>query len=145
MSREAIIQEARSWLGTPYHSNAMVKGVGVDCGMLLIAVFSESAGMPRFDPGPYSPEWHMHQGEEKYLNHVEKFFDEIELAQIVPGDILVYRYGRTWSHGTIVVSPTEVVHAYVGLGVILTEIGQYPLTGKSLKAREPRGFRLKGL
>ena len=28
---EAIIAEARSWLGTPWHHQASLKGVGCDC------------------------------------------------------------------------------------------------------------------
>ena len=37
--REKIVAEARSWIGTPYHNCADIKGVGVDCGMLLVRVF----------------------------------------------------------------------------------------------------------
>lgn len=138
--RQAIISEAYSWLKTPYHACAKVKGVGVDCGMLLIAVYSTGGDMPEFDPGPYSPEWHKHRSEELYLNHMLRFFDEIPLAEAVPGDALVYKYGRTWSHGAIVVGENEVIHAYKGMGVILSTIGDYPLDN-----RVPRAFRLKGL
>jgi cell wall-associated NlpC family hydrolase len=30
-TREAVIAEARTWLGTPWHHQASLKGVGCDC------------------------------------------------------------------------------------------------------------------
>ena len=41
MKRADIVEEARSWLGTPYHHQAALKGVGCDCIGLLRDVFSE--------------------------------------------------------------------------------------------------------
>ena len=35
--RETIIAEARAWIGTPYHHQAALKGVGCDClGQILV-------------------------------------------------------------------------------------------------------------
>ena len=31
-----MVKEAYTWLGTPHRNFAKIKGVGVDCGMLLI-------------------------------------------------------------------------------------------------------------
>ena len=39
--RAAVVAEARSWIGTPYHHAADVKGHGVDCAMLLIRVYCD--------------------------------------------------------------------------------------------------------
>jgi len=33
---QSLIDEARTWLGTPYHHQPRVKGVGVDCAMLTM-------------------------------------------------------------------------------------------------------------
>lgn len=38
---QAVIDEARAWLGTPYQHQARLKGVGVDCAGLLIGVARE--------------------------------------------------------------------------------------------------------
>ena len=52
--RQRIVEEARSWLGTPYHHQAMVKGAGVDCAMILVAVYRAVGLIPAgFDPRPY--------------------------------------------------------------------------------------------
>ena len=34
-----VIAEARTWIGAPYHPQGDIKGVGVDCGMLLVRIF----------------------------------------------------------------------------------------------------------
>jgi len=52
--REKIVAEARSWIGTPYHNCADIKGVGVDCGMLLVRVFVDLGLVEPFDPRPYT-------------------------------------------------------------------------------------------
>ncbi len=33
-----VVRTARTWLGTPYHHQGRLKGVGVDCAGLLIGV-----------------------------------------------------------------------------------------------------------
>ncbi len=61
--RRAIVREAMTWLGTPYVSNGAVKGAGVDCGMILVRVFSDCGIIepfefikicPCFDAGPWA-------------------------------------------------------------------------------------------
>ena len=36
--RAAVVHEALSWIGTPYHTGARLKSVGTDCGMFLAEV-----------------------------------------------------------------------------------------------------------
>ena len=49
--RQAVVAEALTWLGTPYHHRARVKGAGVDCGQLLAAVFEGAGVLRHVDPG----------------------------------------------------------------------------------------------
>ena len=50
--RVAVVAAARSWLGTPYHHAADVKGRkgGVDCAMLLVRVYCDLGLVEPFDP-----------------------------------------------------------------------------------------------
>jgi len=41
---DQVIDEARSWVGTPFHFTARVKGDGVDCGGLIVGV-AENLGI----------------------------------------------------------------------------------------------------
>jgi len=111
--RAAVVAEASSWLRTPYHHHGRVKGVGADCAQMPLAVFEAAGIIPPTDVGPYSPQWHLHHSEERYLGWILKFAREIEPATVGLGDFLVWRFGRTFSHGGIVtgVAPLTVVHA----------------------------------
>ncbi len=144
--RDAVICEAKTWLNTPYHSGAGLKGIGVDCGWLLIRVY-ESAGVVPVgdcDPGPYSPEWHLHRNEEKYLMWIQKYC-EITESEPLPGDIAVFRFGRCISHGAIVLAWPRIIHAYVGMGVIMSDITESILLHPNGESRLCGIYRPKGV
>lgn len=112
--RAAVVDEAHSWLRTPYHHQARIKGAGVDCVWLLVEVF-KTVGIVSadFDPGNYSGEWYFHHEDEIYLagvlGHGAK---QVEVPQA--GDVALYKFGRCVSHGAIIVqtSPELVgIHA----------------------------------
>ena len=119
--RDMVVEEARSWIGTPYHHHAAVRGAGVDCGMLLVEVYSSTGLIERFDPGPYPPDWHMHRSEERYLTLVMERARPV--TSPLPGDIVMLRYGRAFSHGGIVTksNPLTAVHAFYRYGKVVEE------------------------
>ena len=55
--RADIVALARGWLGTPYHHQASLKGVGCDCLGLIRGVYAEACGQPAETPPPYSRDW----------------------------------------------------------------------------------------
>lgn len=126
--REAVAAEAMSWLRTPYHHQARIKGVGVDCAQILIAVYSEVGLIQPFQTGPYPPDWHLHRSVERYLGWVQKYAHPVEEAGL--GDMIMFKFGRCFSHGSIVVGDGLVVHSYVGRGVILSRLQDEPLAGR---------------
>lgn len=127
--RSAIVAEAQSWLGTPYHHRARVKGAGVDCAMILIEVYATVGLVDTFDPGEYPPDWMMHREEERYLGLVEKFGEQVETPK--PGDIAVWKFGRTFSHGAIVIDWPQIIHAHRKTGgVVLADGTQADLAGR---------------
>lgn len=118
--RAAVVAEARSWLGTPYHHEARVKGAGVDCAQLLVGVFSavELIAPPEIEH--YPPDWHLHRAGERYLGIVLDHAREIA-GQPLPGDIALWRFGRCFSHGAVVVDWPLVIHAYLGRPCVLED------------------------
>ncbi|MGP0058402.1 MAG: hypothetical protein ACLPID_03830 [Beijerinckiaceae bacterium] len=121
--RDRIVAEARRWIGTPYHNCADVRGAGVDCGMLIVRVFVDTGLTPPFDPRPYPPDWHLHRGEEKYLGFILAHCAEV--TQPEPGDVVVFRYGRCYSHGGIVTKAAggglTIVHAFWPAKIVMEE------------------------
>ena len=119
--REKIVAEARSWIGTPYHNCADIKGVGVDCGMLLVRVFVDLGLVEPFDPRPYTHDWHMHRDEERYLNLVLPRARRVTAPRI--GDVMLFRVGRSYSHGGLIsrLDPLTIIHASLPSRVVLEE------------------------
>ncbi len=132
--RAAVVAEARTWIRTPYHHCADVKGAGVDCAMILVRVYCDLGLVERFDPRPYPQDWHMHRSEERYLNLLLARSHRVERPQ--PGDVVLIRYGRCYSHGGIVTkhSPLTVVHAFMSHRVVVEEeIGRCPDLARRLR------------
>jgi cell wall-associated NlpC family hydrolase len=139
--RSNIVRAAKEWLGTPYHHHARVKRAGADCAMFPLAVYQECGVLPReYIPPQYSVQWHLHRSEELYLNEIEKFVVESE-GPPQPADFVVFRFGRTFSHGAIVVEWPIVIHSYIPHGVLLSDA----LRDGDLLGREHKCFELRPL
>ena len=92
VTREEIVTAARGWLGTPYHHQASVKGVGSDCLGLIRGIWRELYGPEPEAMPPYTPDWGSATGSETLLaaacRHLVKL-DDVSTAR--PGDVLVFR------------------------------------------------------
>lgn len=107
--RQAIITEAKTWLGTRYHHAAAIKGAGVDCAQILIEVYSAVGLADKPDVGYYPSDWMLHRSEERYLGWVEKYCKQVAVPQM--GDIVLFKFGRCFSHSGIVTTWPEIIHA----------------------------------
>jgi NlpC/P60 family putative phage cell wall peptidase len=136
--RTAVIVEARSWIGTPYHHMARVKGAGVDCAMLLAEVYQRA--LPWIHPveiGYYPPDWHLHREDERYLERLLQYSVEISEQEAKPGDAVLFRYGRAYSHGAIIVAWPTVIHALMQAKQVIKEDA---LRNKDVEPRLRRFF-----
>ncbi len=120
--RALVVAEARSWLGTPYHHAADVKGAGVDCAMLLVRVFCDLGFVPPFDPRPYTRDWFLHRSEERYLGALLARAREVRSPGL--GDIVLFRMGRCFGHGGIVsrLEPLSLIHAFAGTRCVVEDV-----------------------
>jgi cell wall-associated NlpC family hydrolase len=130
--RKAVVLEAKTWIGTPYSHQGRIKGAGVDCGMLPIEVFEKCGLMEHIDVPYYNVAWHLHHGEEKYLGWVKKYCTEVTDREPLPGDMILYKYGRCISHSAMVTEWPQVIHAYVGQGVLLANAENQALKKKQV-------------
>jgi cell wall-associated NlpC family hydrolase len=127
-----IVREALTWLNTPYHHQGSIKGVGVDCAMILIEIFQSLEYIPKIDPRPYPPDWHKNRDTERYLGWVEKYADKVD--SVMPGDVALFKYGRCISHGGIVIEWPIILHAVKQDGkVILSNVDANIDLSKRLK------------
>jgi cell wall-associated NlpC family hydrolase len=121
--RQRVVEVARSFVGTPYHHRGRIKGVGIDCAQLLIEVYAEAGLVERFDTGEYPMDWALHRSEERFLGFLA---DRAQpTAYALAGDVLLFRYGRCYSHAAIVVDDALMVHAFIDRGVELVERAEF--------------------
>lgn len=120
-AREEFINEALTWIGTPFRDCADIKGPkgAVDCAMLLARCAIDTGLLEPFDPRPYPPRWHLHRDEERFIGWIADKLGGKEVAAPRVGDIVVWRFGRTFSHGAVFIGCGEVAHAYYGAGMVL--------------------------
>ena len=132
---DKTVAEAKTWLNTPYHHMGKIKGVGVDCGQFLIAVFENIGHLKpgEVNPGYYPPDWHLHRDEERYLGWIKSRCRKVTEAE--PGDIALFKFGRCVSHGGIVIAWPRIIHAYLDYGVIISSIDEPLLTDGKGRSR----------
>jgi NlpC/P60 family putative phage cell wall peptidase len=133
--RAVVIQEAKSWIGTPFHHAARVKGAGVDCLMLLAEVYERAGAASRIDPPFYVPDWHLHRDAERYMEGLLHYAHPIDEPE--PGDIALFRFGRTFSHGAIVTEWPRLIHAYWSIGVVWGDATLFPLDRRPVRFFTP--------
>ena len=117
MSRaDAIVAEARAWIGTPYHHQASLKGVGCDCLGLLRGVWRGILGPEPEWPPPYAPDW-AEAGGDPLLDAARRHLVAADV--VTPGAVLVFRWreGCAAKHCAIAASPDTMIHAHDGAAV----------------------------
>jgi len=120
---EQAVREARAWIGTPYHHQAAVKGIGTDCLGLLRGVWRAIYGEEPEAVPVYTPDWSEPQGEERLWQAAERHLIPVQVAQAEAGDILLFRMrsGGVAKHLGIMSasgSAPKFIHAYSGHAVL---------------------------
>ena len=117
---EAVIAAARGWLGTPYHDQASLCGVGCDCLGLARGVWRDLVGAEPQAIPPYSRDWGETGAREVLAEGARAMMIEIPLAQIGPGALVLFRMAprAIAKHVGILTVPDHFIHAYDRLGVI---------------------------
>jgi cell wall-associated NlpC family hydrolase len=109
--RAALVEEAKTWLGTPFHHRAAVKGAGVDCAFFIYATFHAVGLVPELEFPDYSPQWWANRNDEWFIECLEKEGLHEFKGPLEPGDVVVVKYGRVFAHGAIIIDWPKIVHA----------------------------------
>jgi len=119
VTRAEIVRLARAWIGTPYHHQASLAGVGTDCLGVVRGVWRALYGC---EPGilpPYTRDWAEGSGRETLLEAARQHLVEIDRVDVLPGDVLVFRLRPTLpaKHAAILATGTTMIHAMEGAPV----------------------------
>lgn len=130
--RLRIVTEAKTWLNTPWHHQAAVKRAGVDCAMFIRAVFVSCGLVPAFKVEPYPQQWALHHNDEWFLETL-KTYGRVTVDTL-PGNVIVWKFGRCYSHGGIIVEWPIIIHAYQPVkSVVYEDMSCSPLRLRSHK------------
>lgn len=117
---EALEQEARSWLGTPFRANAAFRGSGACCHLFVAEVYMAIGAIERQEFPTADPNHSISQTEsiiEPFMASMPGFVQVEEYP--VPGDILGFQIGGCTHHIAIVLRNEEMIHAVRRHGVMI--------------------------
>ena len=116
LTRADIVSAANHWLGTPYHHQASLRGVGCDCLGLVRGVWRDLHGEEPEPVPAYSPLWAESLGEESLAAAALRHLRPVPLDAVRPGDVLLFRWRAhiPAKHCAILSAPDRIIHAHDG-------------------------------
>lgn len=106
--RDEVIRIARAWLGTPYHHQASVKGVGADCIGFLKGVALE-AGLITPETAATIPVDYSRQQSGGRMRHIlGNLLITVPVTDVLPADVFLLRIAGEEQH----------IGMYTDLGII---------------------------
>ena len=116
----AVVAAARRWLGTPYHDQASVCGVGCDCLGLARGVWREIVGDEPFPIPPYSRDWGEIGQREVLAEGARRMLPEVAPSAARAGALVLFRMRprAIAKHVGILTGVDSFIHSYERLGVI---------------------------
>lgn len=120
-ARARVVVAARSWIGTPYHDQASLRGVGCDCLGLARGVWREVVGPERVAILPYSRDWGEIGRREVLAEGAAQVMIRIDPGEdIPPGAVVLFRMREraVVKHLGILTDAGTFIHATERLGVV---------------------------
>lgn len=122
-----IIRAARGWLGTPFHHQGRVKGVGCDCLGLIVGVareleLTDAKGilLADYDQPNYSP---LPDGRGLKTAVSLHLLELPSIGEASPGDVFLFRFQENPQHvGILATLPdgdSSIIHCYSNIGKVI--------------------------
>jgi NlpC/P60 family putative phage cell wall peptidase len=114
--QKELVRIARSWIGTPYHHQASIRGIGTDCLGLIRGIYRDFYGYDAETPPAYSTAWGETDGKELMLEAAQRHLLYVgkSSTQLLPGDVLVFRIRRQGvaKHCAMYIGEDRIVHSF---------------------------------
>lgn len=123
MSAQAIVEQARRWIGTPFHHQAAQRGLGCDCLGLIRGVWHALGGIVPSEEMDYASHWGHQPGPNRFYIGLARYLDPIDIAELEHGDVVLcsLRLGGPLEHAGFVATDQDerrIIHAHTDHGVI---------------------------
>ena len=119
-SRARVVASARAWIGTPYHDQASLRGVGCDCLGLARGLWRDVVGPERVSIPPYSRDWGEVARREVLAEGAGQVMIRIDPQAAGAGAVVLFRMREraVVKHLGILTGEGTFIHATERLGVI---------------------------
>ncbi len=107
MTPDEIVAYARECVGTPFHHQGRVCGVGLDCAGVVCHV-AERGGIPYDTIINYGRR--PNSGQLESIANSQEKLEQVQ-GELKPGDILLIRFGKDPQH-LAVYTGNSIIHAY---------------------------------
>ena len=134
MTRQEVIDQARTWLGTPFRHQGRLKGIGVDCVGLIIGVTKE-LGLNQFDTKNYSRYPDVKMMGDLLAQHLEP----IKESEALLGDVVWIKVNGNPQH-LAMLTDKGIIHAHSIVGKCVETV-----LDKATKRLIVGYFRIKGI
>lgn len=116
-----VVQEAETWLGTPYRHQHTTKHFGCDCLGLIRGIYREILGDEPEKVPPYSPSWGEFGRSELLIEAASRHLILETSGIYKPGQVLIFRMqqGRMAKHCAIMGNKDDMIHAYQSVGSVV--------------------------
>lgn len=107
--QKRIVEEALTWLGTPYRYAGSEKGKGTDCSGMVLKVYEDIAGIK------------LPRNSKMQADNCKK----IKSKDVKPGDLAFFATGKdrnTISHVGIMIDEVQFIHASSKKGVVISDV-----------------------
>lgn len=126
-SRRKLCESARKWIGTPFHYNAQMLGVGVDCVRLADAIYSDCGFTNDLSGASYRLGQGAHASESRLIDWLESSpkLERVPAAEAFDGDLICFRIGRIEHHCGVLIDTLNrsFVHSVQRYGVRMETLG----------------------
>lgn len=114
--RARIVAVARGTIGTPFHHQARLVGVGIDCVGLLVHV-AKTIGIPHVDVPVYS----LRPNGDELERILALSLNRIPVEEASVGDVLCFwiRKRGEPQHVSILTAPDRMIHTYADVGRVV--------------------------
>ena len=77
------------------------------------------------------------------MKYMDRVGYEVNIDDMQVGDFILFQYGRCISHGAIYIGDNMVVHAYVDMGVIISNLNDVIFYDSKGNSRIRKVYRYK--
>lgn len=113
VARERVVAAARNWLGTPFHHQGRLKGVGVDCAGVVVGVAKE-LDLSAFDITGYGHRPNSREMEQLCYSEMSC----VVQSQMQPGNVLLLEVDNQPQHLAFV-TDIGMLHSYAPLRCVV--------------------------